>query len=108
MARVFSGDRQIGWGADCRRHKNTADVRPGVCKKQITYGGKSVPELSDDACQKVLKQWLIAGLDIPKDSDVGRTTHRDLPDPRYYSTAVTHAQLQERLDAKLAELGDAF
>ena len=108
MARVFSEGRQIGWGADCKRHKDTADLRPLQCKKQITYGGRNVPVLTDDECQKVLKQWLIRGLDIPRGSDVGRTTHRDLPDPRYYSTAVTHAQLQERLDAKLAELGDAF
>lgn len=73
LAAVFSGSKQIGWGATCRRHTNLTDLPSDpACKKQITFGRE---KLSDSECRKRLKRWLLLGVAI--DTEATHTARAD-------------------------------
>lgn len=54
----------IGWGANCRQHRDLDDVPGTICKKSITFG---VLELTEDILHRKLKEWLINGLRQDRD-----------------------------------------
>lgn len=95
LAMVYSSGEQVGWGCTCRQHKNRSDRPNAQCKLQLRYGARD--PLSDSVCQKLLKQWLLAGIDVAKD-DHARDMHM-LFRPRDFDRDISDAELDRRLAA---------
>lgn len=94
LAPITERDVKIGWGATCYRHRNADDdAKSPHCKKQITFG---VEGLTDEACIRRLKLWLLAGFAIGIDSRTGRRDHVKI-DARIMTDELTDAELDARL-----------
>ncbi len=91
----MSGTKQIGWGATCGRHRDSADAPTAVCKKQITYGKEA---LSDDECVLRLKRWLVMGLRIDNTDPSGRSIHL-AHDARSLNDGLTLEELEAAVRA---------
>jgi hypothetical protein len=78
IAKVVSGEIQIGWGASCNKHTNEGDG--ASCKRQLRYRGRaSEPVLDDTECVRQLKRWLLAGMQINPILSDSRSQHVGLP-----------------------------
>jgi hypothetical protein len=90
----------VGWGANCRRHKDSVELRADVtCKASITYG---LELFSDDICQRKMKEWLLRGfqMDIERPHNpLARTSHIDVRVRRLAPRS------NDELDAALRSLG---
>lgn len=70
LSKIHRRGVQVGWGAVCGRHNDAGD-RPGSqCKKQLAYCGSS-----DEEAIKLLKIWLMKGLEIDVDTELARSDH---------------------------------
>ena len=77
LSRISSRGRQIGWGANCNRHRNVDDRNS--CRAHLVYG--AVNPLTDEQCIRGLQKWIILGFTIlPNDPTApgARTRHKQI------------------------------
>ena len=72
LSKIVSKGVHVGWGANCGRHW---DARSALaCKRQLRCLG-GVTEEKLDECNRLCKQWLLLGLDVPPSGTGGKRAH---------------------------------
>lgn len=87
------------WGAICGRHRNSNDTSRATCKKFLSLGtGRN--QLSSEHCLRLVKQWVLAGFEIPVDDTSGRQLHL-ARNPRAFAP-LEDLEIEAQIRARLA------
>ena len=91
------GPTTVGWGADCRCHRNMFDADDTThCKKNIALG--TVRPLTMDEARRLCKVWLLVGDEIDHTTGFCRDAHVAV-NPRHHYQGLIEAELDSLADA---------